>query len=304
MKNQQPDFIIIGAMKCATSTLHEQLAQQDGIFMSELKEPNFFSNDDQYSRGIAWYKTNFEKANSEDLCGESSTHYSKLPTYPETITRLQHALPDVKLIYVMRHPIGRLVSQYIHEWSQKIISVDINEAIFTHPELIAYSRYTTQLKPYFDVFGKERVLPVFFERMFEYPQAELERICKFIGYSGQSTWHIDLDAQNVSSERLIKSAWRDALVEAPVLKQVRQWFVPKQFRTWIRSLWMMKKRPELSSERIRDLTEIFDTDLEVLGSWLGIELSCETFKSTVTQQSLDWGNLPRNCLLEVSNDAS
>lgn len=304
MNKQQPDFIIIGAMKCATSTLHEQLAKQHGIFMSELKEPNFFSNDDQYTRGIDWYNTNFEKANAEDLCGESSTHYSKLPTYPETITRLQQTLPNVKLIYIMRHPIERLVSQYIHEWSQKVISVDINEAIFTHPELIAYSRYTMQLQPYFDVFGREQVLPVFFERMFEHPQAELDRICKFIGYSEQSTWHIDLDARNVSSERLIKSAWRDVLVEAPILKQVRQWFVPKQFRTWLRSLWIMKKRPELTSKRMHGLSEIFDKDLETLGSWLGIELSCETFKPTVTQQSFDWVNTPRHSLLGASNEAS
>mgnify|MGYP000427219719 CR=1 FL=1 len=46
-----PNFIIIGAMKCATSSLHEQLNQQPGIFMSELKEPNFFSNDEEYNKG-------------------------------------------------------------------------------------------------------------------------------------------------------------------------------------------------------------------------------------------------------------
>ena len=64
-------------------------------------------------------------------------------------------------------------------------------------ELIAYSRYTMQIKPYFDSFGQERVLPVIFERLLQYPQTELERIGKFIGYPHQPQWQ-NLDAVNVS----------------------------------------------------------------------------------------------------------
>ncbi len=50
-----------------------------------------------------------------DLCGESSTHYTKLPDYPETVSRMKALLPSVKLIYVMRHPIERLISHYVHQ---------------------------------------------------------------------------------------------------------------------------------------------------------------------------------------------
>ncbi len=54
---RMPDFVIIGAMKCATSTLHEQLAQQPGICMTEPKEPNFFSDADQYARHIVVHRS-------------------------------------------------------------------------------------------------------------------------------------------------------------------------------------------------------------------------------------------------------
>ena len=54
-----PDFIVMGAMKCATSTLHEQLAAQPGFFMSKPKEPNFFSDDEIYARGLDWYRSLF-----------------------------------------------------------------------------------------------------------------------------------------------------------------------------------------------------------------------------------------------------
>ena len=280
-------------MKCATSSLHEQLNQQPGIFMSELKEPNFFSNDEEYNKGSEWYLSHFEEANINDLIGESSTHYTKLPTYPHTIERLQKYLPDAKFIYVMRHPINRLVSQYIHEWSQRVISVGINESIDPHPELLEYSLYTKQLQPYFDTFGQERVLPIFFERMLTTPQTELERICRFIGYKDQPQCYQELNASNVSNQRMIKSAWRDAIVETPGLKQLRRLLILKSFRTWVRSLWTIKKKPDLTAENIDRLTVIFDEDLAVLGSWLGVDLTCDNFQETVKNSSLDWVNITR-----------
>ena len=92
--NRMPDFIVMGAMKSATSTLHEQLSEQEGFFMTEEKEPNFFSNDEIYAKGLEWYASLFANAAPGDLCGESSTHYTKLPTYPHTVARMRAALPQ------------------------------------------------------------------------------------------------------------------------------------------------------------------------------------------------------------------
>ena len=284
--NHQPDFIIIGAMKCATSTLHDQLAMQPGIFMSELKEPNFFSNDEQYAKGFEWYLSNFKAGKTTDLCGESSTHYTKLPTYPQTVERIDRHYPKIKLIYIMRHPIDRLVSQYIHEWTQNIISQDINKAIYQYSELIDYSRYSMQLEPYLNAFPHEQILPVFFERLLSNKQSELERICRFIGYAEQPTWREGDDVNNASNERTRKNKLRDLLVEAPGLKEIRQNFVPKSWRNRVRSLWQMKQRPQLESEQLDYLQTIFDRDLANLKSWLKIELSCENFKSVVKSSNL------------------
>ncbi|MGB3402697.1 MAG: sulfotransferase [Microcoleaceae cyanobacterium] len=279
-----PNFMIIGAMKCATSTLHTQLMKQPEIFMTELKEPNFFSDDEEYAKGMDWYCSLFEGSEAAILRGESSTHYTKLPTYPKTIERIQQHCPDAKFIYVIRHPIDRLVSQYIHEWSQRVISVEINQAISQHPELIDYSRYTMQLQPYFDTFGRDKVLPIFFENLLAQPQLQLEQVCQFLGYLGQPTWQVEVGAQNASNERLITSKWRDALVETPGLRELRQWLIPKSFRTWVRGLWTMQERPELTAENIKYLQEVFDEDLAILGSWLGIEsLCCENFKEKAKQ---------------------
>ncbi|MCS6942440.1 MAG: sulfotransferase [Geminocystis sp.] len=286
--DKKPDFIIIGAMKCATTTLHEQLARQPGIFMTKLKEPNFFSNDEEYEKGIYWYFSLFSGAKQEDICGESSTHYTKLPTYPHTVERMKGHLPDVKLIYVMRHPIDRLISQYIHEWTQRVINTDINLAIDTHPELIAYSRYSMQIKPYFEAYGKEKVLPVFFERLLKNPQEELERICHFIGYNSRPKWH-ELGAVNDSSQRMRPRAWRDFLVEMPILKTIRKKLIPKQIRDWVKGFWMMKKRPQIKEDKLKPLRSIFDEELATLGRWLGVELNCENYHRVVIESPLlDW----------------
>src|SRR5436305_3297739 len=156
----RPDFIVIGAMKSATTTLHEQLARQPGLFMSRPKEPNFFSDDAIHARGWGWYGSLFRSAGAEELRGESSTHYTKLPTYPRTVERMAQDLPRLKLIYVMRHPIDRLISQYVHEVTGGKISGGLREALDRHPEQVDYSRYSLQLQPYLDAYGPGSVLPV------------------------------------------------------------------------------------------------------------------------------------------------
>jgi len=285
---KKPDFLIIGAMKCATSSLHEQLALQPGIFMSEPKELYFFSDDEVYQQGINWYLSFFQDAQPTDICGESTTHYTKLPTYPHTIERIHQHLPDAKFIYVMRHPIDRLISHYIHEWSLNVISVDINQAISQHPELIEYSYYSKQLKPYFDTFGQEKVLPIFFERLLSEPQAELERVCEFICYEKQPTWDGEFAAKNASNQRWRKTPLRQFIVNNPILQTARRVLIPKTLREKIRKSWTMQERPTLTPELYRDLETKFNEDLGTLGGWLGVSLSCENFKSVVTEKSFFW----------------
>jgi hypothetical protein len=281
----RPQFIIIGAMKCATSTLHVQLAQQPGFAMSEPKEPNYFSDDEVFARGLDWYHKVFPTGT---LRGESSTHYTKLPTHPHTIRRLRRELDeDIKFIYIMRHPVDRLVSHYIHEWSQGVISEPIEDAIHSHEPLIAYGSYAMQLRPWLETFGPERVLPVFFDSIAERPQYELERVCKFLGYDGTPTWVAEKGRQNVSRERTRRS-WLDVLGSVrPVVWIVRR-LVPSQTRAWVRSFRQMKMRPDLNASDRAALEAMFDNDLAQLGEWLGVSLSCKSFHEHAMGPEPQW----------------
>jgi Sulfotransferase family len=290
----RPDFVVIGAMKSATTTLHEQLSRQPGIFMSSPKEPNFFSDDDQYARGWAWYESLFRQASAADLRGESSTHYTKLPTYPRTVGRMVRDLPRLKLIYVMRHPIERLVSQYVHEVTAGRIAVGLREALTRHPELIDYSRYSTQLQPFLDAYGFGAVLPVFFPRLVTNSQAELERIGRFLGHEGPLRWDEGLEPQNRGEERLRPSPVREVLVQAPVLTTIRQRVVPRRWSQTLKDLWRARVEPPRLTPIVEArLSEVFDADLAQLGAWLGVRLDCENFHETTVARAMEWECLSR-----------
>lgn len=292
MNARYPDFFVIGAMKCATSSLHDQLGAIPGVFMSELKEPNFFSDDANYYRGNDRYLKHFAAAGNEDIVGESSTHYSKLPTYPKTLERLANIAPEAKFIYVMRHPVDRLVSHYIHEWSQRVISTGIDRALRRHPELLHYSRYYYQILPYIQAFGQERVLPVFFERLKQYPHEELQRIARFIGLPegqcGSLSWRSQIAPSNVSSQRIRKFPLYNLLVESAAMRSIRRKLLPRGLRNRVKRRFTMTERPILSRDSWNHLVGIFDQDLKKLGSLLGVELNCANYRERVVGEPLEW----------------
>lgn len=284
----KPNFIIIGAMKSATSTLHSQLASQPGIFMSTPKEPNYFSDDEQYQKGERWYQDLFSAAGEGDLCGESSTHYTKLPDYPHTIERMTAYLEQPKFIYVMRHPIDRLVSHYIHQWTQNVFKCDINEAIDQYEELTAYSCYVRQLTPYFERYGHENVLPVFTESLRINPQKELERVAGFIGYSQPVFWQDEILEQNVSSQRIRTFKGYNWLIESRIMTFLRRNMIPEVLRNKVKKGLMMTERPEIDQAHNMKLLALFDKDLAELGAMMGVELSCTNYKDVVKENGLNW----------------
>lgn len=282
---KKPDFIIIGAMKSATSTLHEQLALQPGFFMSTPKEPNFFSDDQVYELGLDWYANLFSGAGVGDICGESSTHYTKLPDYPQTIERMKSYLPSLKLIYVIRHPIERLVSHYIHQWSQNVIKTDINQAIDKFDELINYSRYSMQLAPFIDAYGAENIHIAFSEAFRIRPQYELEKVTRFLGYNKPVIWYEDLPEQNVSSQRVRRFKGYDFVINHPLLMWLRRNLIPQKLRDAVKNKLTLKSRPLIDEQHTQKLTQIFNEDLTSLGGLLGVELNLQNYKAKA--QSVD-----------------
>ncbi|SDX92139.1 Sulfotransferase domain-containing protein [Albimonas donghaensis] len=242
----RPDFVIIGAMKCGTSTLAAQLSAQEGVFVTTPKEPNFFSDDPVYAKGMGWYESLYDAAAPGDLKGEASTHYAKSPTWPNAAERLHAAAPGAKLIYLMRDPVARLVSHYIHEWTMgKVPAGGIETALETMPELIDYSRYAMQAAPWRARFGDGNLLLLRLEDMNRDPQGTLDRVGAFLGRPGAFRWAEDLGAQNVSAERIRRFPLYDLVIEHPAAAWLRRTLVPQSLRDAVKGRLRMRERPSL-----------------------------------------------------------
>ena len=107
-----PTFITIGAMKCGTHSLHQYLDLHPEIAMSQRKELNFFLTEAKFAQGLEWYSAQI--AGNGTARGESSPNYSKCHMFPGVAERMHATLPDIKLIYLVRDPVERAVSHYVH----------------------------------------------------------------------------------------------------------------------------------------------------------------------------------------------
>lgn len=260
----RPDFILIGAMKCGTTTLAAQLAAQPGLFMTAPKEPNYFSDDDIFARGPDWYGALFAPAPEGALKGEASTHYTKLPTHPRTVERLQAAGVRPRFIYMIRDPIERAISHYIHEWSKEVMEADPALAFAHHPELVEYGRYGHQIAPFLSAFGPGSVLLTSLEQMTRAPETVLAEVCRFIGMEGTPAWDHSLGAQNVSAERFRKLPLHRLLVGNPAARALRHALVPKTLREKVRRARSIDERPRLPEGLRRELMRDFAEDRGLL----------------------------------------
>lgn len=245
----KPDFIVIGAMKCGTSTLAAQLGAQQGLFITDPKEPNYFSDDRVFLKGPDWYAGLFAGAAPGDRKGEASTHYTKRPDYPRTLERMRKELPDVKLIYMIRNPLTRLVSHFIHAWSEGQFDNALDAVhLERHPALVDYGRFGWQIAPYVEAYGRDAILLTSLERLKRDETRELARIAAHLGHGGPVRWQTDLERENASAERVRRLPLHELLIDHPLSAGLRRMLVPKSFRLRVREARKMKGRPALSAE--------------------------------------------------------
>lgn len=108
--------LIIGAMKCGTTSLYNYLAQHPEISACTYKEPSFFSTESNWSKGFEWYYDlwNWDK-NRHKIALEASTSYTRIHEYSNAAEKIAAVDKNFKFIYIMRNPIKRIESHYTYE---------------------------------------------------------------------------------------------------------------------------------------------------------------------------------------------
>jgi hypothetical protein len=188
-----PNLFIIGAMKAGTSSLHEYLHQHPEIFMSRMKEPQYFAP--HHTRqglawgqgnpwpepGIDWYLRLFEDAGEVKYAGESSVSYTAVPWVTGCEQRIYEFNPEARLIYLMRDPVERALSHYWHFVADGREDRDILTAVKRKEEYVARSNYAMQLRPYFQTFGRDRVYLLTLEELTARPEENFRRLFAWLG---------------------------------------------------------------------------------------------------------------------------
>lgn len=177
-----PNLFIIGAMKSGTTSLHEYLNEHPDIFMSDVKEPGYFSDCvDYYPKDKEWYTDLFKDVKNQKIIGESSTHYTKLPICDGVIEKIWQYNPDARFIYIMRNPIERVISHYWHGVKYGDERHDILTAVKKNQTYIDFSDYAYQLEPYIERFGKDKIYTLSFECLINDPASELKGLFEWLG---------------------------------------------------------------------------------------------------------------------------
>lgn len=177
-----PTFLLIGAMKAGTTSLYHYLREHPQVFMPAVKAPEFFAGRAHWARGVHWYRGLFAAAAPGHIAiGEASNVYTKYPTYTGVPARIASHIPDVKLVYVVRDPVERIRSHYQTRVAEGIEKKPFEEAVFTNPIYLDYSRYGLQLAQYLEHFDRDQLLVVTAEDLRDERRATIRRVYSFLG---------------------------------------------------------------------------------------------------------------------------
>lgn len=195
-----PSFIIGGAAKSGTSTLHHLLNRSPDVFIPDhelylfsiddiQQHPEFFvdssgqwvtrdfdANREEY---LAWYESFFSGAPPDAVLGEDSTSY--LPS-ARAARRIRLLIPQVKLIFLLRDPAPRTYSQYWHDLRVGRVVDGFEETLRHAPgTLLQRSMYVEQVQTYRGQFPRGQLLFLLFEELVRDPTATLREVTEFLG---------------------------------------------------------------------------------------------------------------------------
>jgi hypothetical protein len=197
-----PTFVIIGAMKSGTSSLYKYLAAHPQIGMSAVKETDFFIAGRNNRRGLAWYESLFDKRGASQF-GEASPNYTKRTHFPGVPDGMHAVVPQAKLIYVLRDPVARILSQYAHRYAQGLEQRPLVEALQPRArnDYLLTSSYHYQLQAYLPFYPLERVLLLAAEDLRERRHETLRRVFEFLNVDPQFDCPLFRENFNVSDRR-------------------------------------------------------------------------------------------------------
>ena len=286
-----PNLYIAGAPKCGTSSLHVYLQGVPGIFMSRIKEPNFFARiaipDDHPIMPIrdeGRYLQLFAAAGDARYRGESSPSYLEDPEAPYLIDR---AAPDAKVIVSLRDPVERLHSHYLMllnnrpalggflEEAKRGLTLQHDRSLsLLWPET---GRYHDSVRRYMDVFGADRFKVLIFEELSADAPGTLRQVLDFLGI--EHPVNDDAPPKHRGHGQARGPLVRYLFGNKAIARAAEKW-IPAELRKLIREKFLVKQvpKPEIEPEAREFLLEYYADDVRRLAELLGRPLPWRNFQ--------------------------
>lgn len=192
-----PNFFIVGTPKAGTTSLYHYLEEHPDIYMSPIKETNYFSYEEIKSQGLFYgeeyvksledYKKQFTGVKDEKAIGEASVSYLY---YPSIADKIQRFNPDAKIIMVLREPISRGYSHYLMDIKLGLVNLSYSDIVnrgskhksigLYYQQYVELGLYYEQVKRYLDVFGRDKVKIFLFEDIISDLPAVMSEIYTFL----------------------------------------------------------------------------------------------------------------------------
>jgi hypothetical protein len=198
-----PTFVVIGAMKAGTVTLRHYLDEHPDVFIWRdglFGEPNFFVAEDNWLRGRGWYESLFDGADGAAAIGECSPCYTWAHVYRGVPERMARVVPEARLVYLVRDPIARMQSMYMHQVSagreRRRAEVALLDDRYLGPSL-----YGFQLAAFLDHFDRSQVLVIASEVLRDRPREALSAVFDHLGVDPAA---VDLDKRHQDHRSILK----------------------------------------------------------------------------------------------------
>jgi hypothetical protein len=171
-----------------------------------IKEVHFFSDERLWARGFDWYEALFNRCRAETPAGEFSTSYLTSPVAAE---RIERRYSGVRLVALLRHPVNRAYSHYLHDIARGAVrpGTPFAEALAAHGEYVEEGRYAVHLDPYLDRFPRDRILLLVYEDSLREPLAFVQSVYRFLGV--ESSFVPSNLGMRINAARTPRFPWMD-----------------------------------------------------------------------------------------------
>ena len=271
-----PNLLVIGAMKGGTTSLWEYLRQHPSVHMSPTKEIHFFDRDDRWARGRSWYEEHFAgAAEGETVIGEATPAYTRFPLHRDVPRRAASLVPDAKLVYVLREPIARIRSHYLHHRSLGLETLPFAQAVVEHSTYVDTSRYALQIRQWLRHYGRDQLLVITSEQLRADHAATMRRVYGFLGVD--DTFSSTAEELHRTEEKYVPRPVANRLRSSRLGERVVE-SVPSSVAPALQRVWALTRhRPDHGGVQIdeglrRALGDLLRDDVAELREHLGSDV--------------------------------